>query len=753
MVFVTVLAGVVPATIAATEHTVAVEYDFEDEALGDRLTDYGDRIEFAGGGVVVATAPQSGTAGGQIVSGPTEDAAIVITFEDPQRRVDFHVRGAGQVPSNPPDVTLPVPRPEFDPGVSPAPSVPSGGVPEAEADPSEIPGSTGSPVIDSQPIPDFGPILTPIPIPEFGPILTPRPPGGEIVIPQEYGASVKVVAYDADGNEVAAFSGDSPLHQWHAVTLTASGSDRIVRVETHAVGNEVFCQANTDCSFAVDTQLDVLAFEAHGPTARIGVEPARTAVDSVTRFDASGTETTGRIESYEWDFGDGTTSDDRRPEHRFGTPGSKVVTLVVTDEFGLRSTTTADVEVVRGPTVRFDYGPELPSEGDTVRFDASDTESDGTIVAYEWDFGDGTTADRETVSHVYDEAGTYTVSLRVTDSNGQEASDSEQITVNALPGGAVDTTANADEARPGERITFEAVDVTDESTSSLRYAWDFGDGRQATGARVTHAYDDPGTYEVTLTITDNRGVSRTITDELAVLASPTAALSVAGGGNVDVGEEVSFDASVSGDSDGVLVEYRWDFGDGSEPVVTTAPSTAHTYDEAGAYTATVTVVDDDGLSDTTQVTVQAAPGLPLTQVAVALVGLVAALVVGVVAYRRYTTAEKTPTPPTPPTPPSERDVWQDIVIESIEERRNSKRLTLRNTSDEPYDLSGAALLDDDGERFTFRDGLVLEPGEREVLPVDTSMSLTPGTLVLLQTRDEEFELPWQEFLGGRGSGG
>lgn len=80
-------------------------------------------------------------------------------------------------------------------------------------------------------------------------------------------------------------------------------------------------------------------------------------------------------------------------------------------------------------------------------------------------------------------------------------------------------------------------------------------------------------------------------------AAPSAALTHSPS-SPSVGETVTFDASGSSDPDGVLVEYRWDFeGSGQVVRTTTGPTADHSYPEAGTFEATVTVVDDDGLTD------------------------------------------------------------------------------------------------------------------------------------------------------------
>ncbi|MDS0301116.1 lamin tail domain-containing protein [Halogeometricum sp. S1BR25-6] len=103
-------------------------------------------------------------------------------------------------------------------------------------------------------------------------------------------------------------------------------------------------------------------------------------------------------------------------------------------------------------------------------------------------------------------------------------------------------------------------------------------------------------------------------------------------------------------------------------------------------------------------------------------------------------------------PEPESEPWQDVVVVEVEDRRNRKDLVLQNTSDDPWDLSGAILVDDRGEEFTFRDGLVINPGDRESLPVEKHLDVTYGAPVTLRTKSgEQYELPWLSVVRERRS--
>ena len=112
-------------------------------------------------------------------------------------------------------------------------------------------------------------------------------------------------------------------------------------------------------------------------------------------------------------------------------PGSYTVTLTVTDSNGCTDTDDEAVEIAEfvGPTA--DAGPDKTALiGETVQFDGSGScDPDGTIVAYEWDFGDGTLDSGEIVNHIYNVAVIYAVTLTVTDDDDLTGTDTAEITV------------------------------------------------------------------------------------------------------------------------------------------------------------------------------------------------------------------------------------------------------------------------------------------------------------------------------------
>lgn len=143
----------------------------------------------------------------------------------------------------------------------------------------------------------------------------------------------------------------------------------------------------------------------------------------------------------------------------------------------------------------------------TVEFDASaSVDPDGSLVQWQWTFGDGTTGSGAVVSHTYTRAGKFTVRLTVRDAQGASASGQLDILAGNLPPLA-SFTATPSSGWVPLAVTLDASASSDPNGQIVEYLWDFGDGGGERGLRPTHLYQTPGAYEVTLTIRDEGGES------------------------------------------------------------------------------------------------------------------------------------------------------------------------------------------------------------------------------------------------------
>ncbi|WP_197680538.1 PKD domain-containing protein [Microlunatus sagamiharensis] len=160
---------------------------------------------------------------------------------------------------------------------------------------------------------------------------------------------------------------------------------------------------------------------------------------------------------------------------------------------------------------------------------------------------------------------------------------------------------------------FDGSGSSDPDGTVASWAWDFGDGKTATGATAPHDYMDAGTYTVKLTVTDNNGKSTSTSQPVLVTAPPPNQAPVAAFTSSCTERACAFDSTTSSDPDGTVSGWAWDFGDGS---VSTDQNPNHTYATNGTFTVSLTVSDDLGASNkvTHTVTVSATNAAPVAKI-------------------------------------------------------------------------------------------------------------------------------------------
>ena len=267
------------------------------------------------------------------------------------------------------------------------------------------------------------------------------------------------------------------------------------------------------------------------PQARFNYSPGNPRPGEMVNFDASRSyDPDGYVTNYNWDFdGDGRTdASGKYASFRFRSPGNSNVTLRVWDNDGASSSATQTIHLSSGnqaPVARFSYSPEVPRNGEMVRFNALDSyDPDGSIRSYRWDFDeDGfTDAYGRRVSHSFRSSGSYEVVLTVVDDDGSKSSTRKIVRVqgvNQQPHARF--TYNPDRPGPGEDVRFDGSDSFDPDGDILSHRWDFdGDGdMDSFGIRTSHSFDSPGSYEVTLTVIDDKGARVSTTRTVRVFRS------------------------------------------------------------------------------------------------------------------------------------------------------------------------------------------------------------------------------------------
>ena len=330
--------------------------------------------------------------------------------------------------------------------------------------------------------------------------------------------------------------------------------------------------------------------------------PYTAMTSQAVQFNGSGSfDPDGSITSYSWNFGDNTSGSGVSPTHAYASVGTYTVTLTVTDNLWSQATTTTTVTITNQPPVANAGGPYSGQTATAIQFNGGGSyDPDGSVVSYAWNFGDGATGSGLAPTHAYSTAGTYNITLTVTDNLGSQASATATATITnqppvAHPGGPYSGMA-------GQAVQFNGNGSFDPDGSITSYAWNFGDNTSGSGLSPTHSYSSAGTYTVTLTVTDNLGSQASATTSATITNTQPPVANAGGPYNGMTGQAVQFNGSASFDPDGSITSYAWNFGDNTSG---SGVSPTHVYNSVGTFTVTLTVTDNHGLqaSATTTATI------------------------------------------------------------------------------------------------------------------------------------------------------
>ncbi|SHJ60952.1 PKD domain-containing protein [Pseudozobellia thermophila] len=304
-------------------------------------------------------------------------------------------------------------------------------------------------------------------------------------------------------------------YQWDFKDGQTATSQNPEHTFTEAGTYEVVLQVRDEEGLSASDQVvvEVSAPENEAPTAKIGTNKKSGEVPLEVRFTGSGSSDDHGIKSYAWNFKDGKTSSSADPVHTFTEAGTYSVELTVTDEEGLTDKASVSITAeepeneapVSKPSANTQTG-EAPAE---IRFTGSNSTDDNAVTGYKWDFDDGSTSTEADPKHTFDTPGTYSVELEVVDEEGLKDTERLTITVNAPANEAPDAKASAS-VLSGEaplKVDFTGGNSSDDK-GIVSYFWDFGDGTSSS-TDPSHTFNNPGTYTVKLTVSDEEGLQDT----------------------------------------------------------------------------------------------------------------------------------------------------------------------------------------------------------------------------------------------------
>lgn len=333
---------------------------------------------------------------------------------------------------------------------------------------------------------------------------------------------------------------------------------------------------------------------AASATINITVNPnpvASFTVNNICRdnFAAFNNTSTGAT-TYSWAFGNGATSTSQNPTYQYPLAGAYNVTLIANSGAGCADTVTLPITVYPEPVANFNFVNAC--DGNPVNFtDASTIGGGGSITQWNWNFGNSNTSTQQNPSETYANDGSYLVTLIVTTADGCTDTISKLITVYPLP--VVDFTPT--DVCLGTPTQFTNLSTVSSGTNA-GFSWQFGNGGSSSQQNPIYTYNQPGTYNVTLTVTTNYGCTGTVTKQVIVHPNPTVNFAISDTASCSPVCVNFFDLStITGNSS--IVQWNWDFSNGTSS--TQNPSNCFT---AGAinpvsYTVKLVVTTNFGCVD------------------------------------------------------------------------------------------------------------------------------------------------------------
>jgi gliding motility-associated-like protein len=291
---------------------------------------------------------------------------------------------------------------------------------------------------------------------------------------------------------------------------------------------------------------------------------------------------------WNWDFGDGTTSTEKKPTHTYVTPGDYTVSLTVTNQSaGCSETKKQTIKIIR-EIADFTSSDAVICRNATVAFSTSNINS-ANIDLYTWKFGDGVSISDSSnkINHKYTKASGYNVTLIIKDINGCIDSVTKPLAVqvngptavfhSSIPGTCLNNSVN-----------FSDSSYSDGTHAIQQWQWNWGDGNtdNLNAGPFNHTYSAPGNYAVSLIVTDSKGCTDTIKKPNAILVSkPVAAF------KTDSLSCTSKPINITNLSSGPGLIYNWDFGDGT---TSNQANPVHLYNAEGNYTVNLSIKDQYG---------------------------------------------------------------------------------------------------------------------------------------------------------------
>jgi len=390
---------------------------------------------------------------------------------------------------------------------------------------------------------------------------------------------------------------------WGDGTLDALPENGTSAIHSYALAGPyaITVTATDDAGFTSSSQATI-AITDRSPPLSFTQSPTTAPTGTPITLTISASDPDGTVSQIQVSWGNGTI--DVLPGnaivdiHSYSIAGSYTVTVTATDDASMTSVSQDSVTITdRPPTVVFTTSANTVPTGAVITLAINAADPDGTVSAIIVSWGDGTidnvqgnaTGD----SHSYSTPGDYTAYANATDdaSLTTQSSDIVLTITDRLPFAVLKISTTASQTL--SNIGFNATGSFDPDGTIVGYAWNFGDGTSGAAFAVIHSYTEDGNYTVVLAVTDNSGSVGMVSIIVRIQdRAPTASFTFTPTSPL-AGQVLGFDGSSSYDSDGTVIGFVWNFGDG---VTSNGINASHAYATNGTYTVSLTVMDDDGVA-------------------------------------------------------------------------------------------------------------------------------------------------------------
>ncbi len=317
------------------------------------------------------------------------------------------------------------------------------------------------------------------------------------------------------------------------------------------------------------------------PAAVIQINPESPTLGQQVTFNASESiDEDGVIRSYQWNLGNGYSPTNITASTVYNYSGTYIISLTVTDDEGAKGYATQILSISdnQDPTASFSFEPQSPKENEVVTFNAAtSSDPDGFISRFSWDFGDGASGNGSVVQHRYQNAGSYLVSLKVTDNHNGTHTIIKDIQV--MQGGIPTAKLSLDPSTlqpPGGTVILDASLTSDDEDPVHLLSFDFNSyapehvavtiapGSSAMRQAVIEDAQngDRIIFECEARDTDgNLGTTSSVLNitDVSILQAPRASLSIRPSQLTAPGGTIILDASETTDQDNDLSELYFSY--------------------------------------------------------------------------------------------------------------------------------------------------------------------------------------------------